>query len=191
MHVLEAVFYAHPYRGCAWYMERDGTGRDEAFCPVFGTPKNCGTGCPMRRNLTDFSFHLSPWNDPFHIRGTQIYNILRQIFPYFFFNIYIVCSVMSRSVSSRLRTKRYLSASASATKLYTHGYLPTPRATFKIQAKSLASCNPSKTSHPLYSKSHTTTLRKRHRWHYNTQVHACTKGQVKFVYDGCIRSYFK
>ena len=24
-----------------------GTGRDEAFRPVFGTPKNRGMGCPM------------------------------------------------------------------------------------------------------------------------------------------------
>ncbi|RXI05443.1 hypothetical protein DVH24_006700 [Malus domestica] len=38
----------------------DGTERDEPFRPTFGAPKKCGMGCPMGRNLTDFSFHLFP-----------------------------------------------------------------------------------------------------------------------------------
>ena len=46
--------------GTVWYVGRDGTQWDEAFRPTFGVPKNRGTGCPMGRNLVDFSFHLSP-----------------------------------------------------------------------------------------------------------------------------------
>ncbi|RXH91536.1 hypothetical protein DVH24_020559 [Malus domestica] len=39
-------------------------GRDELFRLTFGAPKNCGTGCPMGRNLADFSFHLFPLERP-------------------------------------------------------------------------------------------------------------------------------
>ncbi|CAN6698049.1 unnamed protein product [Malus baccata var. baccata] len=58
-----------------WYVGRDGTEWDEAFRPTFGAPKIGGTRYSTGRILGEFSFRPTPWNDSFHIRGTQTYNI--------------------------------------------------------------------------------------------------------------------
>jgi len=46
--------------GCVWYVGRDGTERDEAFRPAFGTPKMGGTGCSTGQILGVFASHLPP-----------------------------------------------------------------------------------------------------------------------------------
>ncbi|RXH85005.1 hypothetical protein DVH24_041773 [Malus domestica] len=81
---------------CVWYVGRDGTERDEAFRPVFGTPKMGGTGCSTGQILSVFASHLP-------LERTNI--------PHVFFKNYTF--VPSRSVPSHpvpfyLRTKRTL-----------------------------------------------------------------------------------
>ncbi|CAN6703847.1 unnamed protein product [Malus baccata var. baccata] len=85
-----------------WYVRRDGIEWDETFCLTFGVPKT-GMRCFTGRVLGEFSFHLTPWNDSFHIHGTQNYNIS---VSFFFLLVSIrghLCSlsVPSRPVSSR------------------------------------------------------------------------------------------
>ncbi|RXH79650.1 hypothetical protein DVH24_040797 [Malus domestica] len=82
-------------------VSKDRTEWDEVFRPTFSAPKKGGTRCSTGRNLGEFSFRLTPWNDSFYIRGTQNYNISVSFF-------FLFVSVMSRPVPSHLHTKRYL-----------------------------------------------------------------------------------
>ncbi|RXH79642.1 hypothetical protein DVH24_040789 [Malus domestica] len=83
-----------------------------------------GTCCSTGRILGEFSFCPTPWNDSFHIRGTQNYNISVSFFLLVSIQRHLYSlSIMSRlvpshsvpsylvpfhSVSSYLHTKRYL-----------------------------------------------------------------------------------
>ncbi|RXH70803.1 hypothetical protein DVH24_015425 [Malus domestica] len=82
----------------AWYVGQDGTEFDEAFRPTFGALKTGGMRCSLRRNLDEFLFHLTPWNDLFHIRGTQNYNLN---VSFFFLIVSIRGHLCSLSVPSR------------------------------------------------------------------------------------------
>ncbi|CAN6707271.1 unnamed protein product [Malus baccata var. baccata] len=81
-----------------WYVGWDGTEWDEEFRPTFGAPKTGGMRCSTRRILGEFSFRLTPWNNSFHIRGTQNYNL--SVF-FFFLLVSIQRHICSLSVPSR------------------------------------------------------------------------------------------
>ncbi|RXH84006.1 hypothetical protein DVH24_026905 [Malus domestica] len=73
--------------------------------------ENGGTRCSTGLVLGDFRFASSPWNDLFHIRETQNYNIFVS-FLLISIRGHLCSSVPSRpvplcSISSHLHTKRY------------------------------------------------------------------------------------
>ncbi|RXH77504.1 hypothetical protein DVH24_023778, partial [Malus domestica] len=88
--------------GIVWYVGRDGIEWDETFRLMFVLGK--------------FSFCLNSWNDSFHIRGIQNYNIsvsflflFVSIRGHLCFLFIPSCPVPSHFVPSCLLTKRYLS----------------------------------------------------------------------------------
>ncbi|KAM1079972.1 hypothetical protein ACFX2B_014475 [Malus domestica] len=79
-------------------MGRDGTEWDEAYRSTFDAPKTSGTPCSTGQVLGEFSFHLTPWNDSFHICGIQNYNLS---VSFFFLLVSIQGHLCSLSVPSR------------------------------------------------------------------------------------------
>ncbi|CAN6702911.1 unnamed protein product [Malus baccata var. baccata] len=72
--------YFFKIKRSVWYVGCDGTEWDEAFRLTFGAPKTGETRCFTGRILGEFSLCLTPWNDSFHICGTQNYNLFVSFF---------------------------------------------------------------------------------------------------------------
>ncbi|RXH77552.1 hypothetical protein DVH24_023826 [Malus domestica] len=101
--------------GTVWYVGKDGTEWDEVFRPTFGTFTRVEHAVQRDEFWVNFRSTSPPWNDSFHIHGTQNYNLS---VSFFFFLVSIrghlySLSIPSRPVSSRLHTKQYLRAIGS------------------------------------------------------------------------------
>ncbi|RXH83019.1 hypothetical protein DVH24_003517 [Malus domestica] len=80
-----------------WYVGWDKIKWDKMFRFMFDAPKTGGTRCSTGRILGEFLFRLTPWNDSFHICGTQNYNLSIS----FFLLVSILGHLYSLSVLSR------------------------------------------------------------------------------------------